>query len=178
VWDFLGLESVARTGSDLPVGRPTIRVATSLQGETDELTLSLWCSDLAAAQLAAAMLGLPTSDLEPDDVRDALGEIANILGGNLKAFAGDRTLGFAAVSEGEIPAGAETEILCALTSYPGEQPVRVRLARSARAAGRQLTSEHHLVAGPTAGQVAPEHAIAGHRADCPTDQAMSASARS
>ncbi|MGI5236626.1 chemotaxis protein CheX [Dactylosporangium sp. CA-139066] len=44
------------------------------------------CSELAAKNVAAALLGLEVDDVAEEDVADALGELANIIGGNVKSL--------------------------------------------------------------------------------------------
>jgi chemotaxis protein CheX len=44
------------------------------------------CSAAAARNAAAALLGVELEDVTPDDVTDALGELANIIGGNVKSL--------------------------------------------------------------------------------------------
>jgi chemotaxis protein CheX len=46
----------------------------------------LRCSSVAARNAAAALLGVDYEDATVDDVTDALGELANILGGNVKSL--------------------------------------------------------------------------------------------
>lgn len=46
-------------------------------------------SDGFARSLASIMFGLPESEVSADDERDALGEMANVLGGSVKTFALD-----------------------------------------------------------------------------------------
>jgi chemotaxis protein CheX len=46
-------------------------------------------SDGFARALAGLMFGLPDDEVAPEDERDALGEMANVLGGSVKAFAPD-----------------------------------------------------------------------------------------
>jgi chemotaxis protein CheX len=40
----------------------------------------------AARNVAAALLGVDLDDVTPEDVRDAIGELANIIGGNVKSL--------------------------------------------------------------------------------------------
>lgn len=47
-------------------------------------TVLLRCSEFLARHWAASMLGIETADVEHEDIADALGELANILAGNLK----------------------------------------------------------------------------------------------
>lgn len=47
--------------------------------------LTATCSTRLVGQIAAAMFGLPAEQSSIEDVQDAIGEIVNIVGGNLKA---------------------------------------------------------------------------------------------
>jgi chemotaxis protein CheX len=44
------------------------------------------CSTAASLHAAAALLGVPSEEVTDEDVADALGELANIIGGNVKAL--------------------------------------------------------------------------------------------
>ncbi|WP_432978824.1 chemotaxis protein CheX [Dactylosporangium sp. CA-233914] len=44
------------------------------------------CSEPAAKNVAAALLGIEFDDVAEEDVADALGELANIIGGNVKSL--------------------------------------------------------------------------------------------
>ena len=44
------------------------------------------CSAAAARNAAAALLGVELDDVTTEDVTDALGELANIIGGNVKSL--------------------------------------------------------------------------------------------
>jgi chemotaxis protein CheX len=44
------------------------------------------CSATASLKAAAALLGVDMADITPEDVTDALGELANIIGGNVKSL--------------------------------------------------------------------------------------------
>jgi chemotaxis protein CheX len=44
------------------------------------------CSEQAAKNVAAALLGIEFDDVAEEDVADALGELANIIGGNVKSL--------------------------------------------------------------------------------------------
>jgi chemotaxis protein CheX len=44
------------------------------------------CSDVASRNAAAALLGIDLAEVSDDDVADALGELANIIGGNVKSL--------------------------------------------------------------------------------------------
>ncbi len=77
----------------------------------------LGCPADLARQAAGVMLGLPPEAVSADDVRDALGELTNMLGGNLKALLpGTNALGLPRVAWGpELP-------------FSGEPMTRIRLA--------------------------------------------------
>ena len=44
------------------------------------------CSAAAADQLTAALLGVDRTEVSEDDITDALGELANVFGGNVKSL--------------------------------------------------------------------------------------------
>jgi chemotaxis protein CheX len=48
--------------------------------------LTLGCSTSVARSAAAAMFGKLPQDAAPDDIRDALGELTNMVGGNFKTL--------------------------------------------------------------------------------------------
>ncbi len=52
-------------------------------------TLVFQCSRTAARRAAQVMFGLEEEDDNPQDVQDAVGELANMIGGNLKALFSD-----------------------------------------------------------------------------------------
>jgi chemotaxis protein CheX len=47
------------------------------------------CSSTASRNAAAALLGSDADDITADDIMDALGELANIIGGNVKSLLPD-----------------------------------------------------------------------------------------
>ncbi|MBI1758553.1 MAG: chemotaxis protein CheX [Actinobacteria bacterium] len=44
------------------------------------------CSSAASRHAAAALLGVELADVSGDDIADALGELANVIGGNVKSL--------------------------------------------------------------------------------------------
>jgi chemotaxis protein CheX len=44
------------------------------------------CSAAASRSVAAALMGVDLADVTPEDVTDAVGELANIIGGNVKSL--------------------------------------------------------------------------------------------
>jgi chemotaxis protein CheX len=59
----------------------TVRISGEWQG-----TVSVSCPADLVRQSAARMLDLPVDSVSIEDMHDALGEIANVLGGNLKSL--------------------------------------------------------------------------------------------
>jgi chemotaxis protein CheX len=49
-------------------------------------SVMLGCSAALARRAAAAMLGKPPADAEAEEIRDALGELTNMVGGNFKTL--------------------------------------------------------------------------------------------
>lgn len=59
------------------------------------------CTEALARRVTASMLGMEEGDASPEDVRDAIGEVANVAGGNVKALLGvDCALSLPTVTEG------------------------------------------------------------------------------
>lgn len=69
----------------VPDGTPLISAAVHLRGDWDG-TVRILCTDAMAERIAGHMLAQPTAALIRDDVNDALGEVANIIGGNVKSL--------------------------------------------------------------------------------------------
>jgi chemotaxis protein CheX len=63
--------------------RPELTASVSVTGAWDGHVV-VTSSLQAARHVAAAMLGHTHNDVTPDDVIDAMGELANVLGGNVK----------------------------------------------------------------------------------------------
>jgi chemotaxis protein CheX len=59
------------------------------------------CTEALARRVAESMLGLAPGEAGPEDVRDAIGEVANVAGGNVKALLGvECALSLPTVTEG------------------------------------------------------------------------------
>ncbi len=72
----------------------------SIAGQWDGAVI-VDCSPGVAAVLAGIMFGLPPGEVERDHIEDTLGELANMIGGNLKAMlAPTCTLSLPTVVEG------------------------------------------------------------------------------
>jgi chemotaxis protein CheX len=89
-------EQVWSSYLDLDGGSPLIPVPH--EKRSDDVTASVsvtgaWrghvlvsCSEAAAKHVAAALLGIEYDEVAEEDVADALGELANIIGGNVKSL--------------------------------------------------------------------------------------------
>lgn len=84
-------------------------------------------SDGFARALASVMFGLPESDVTDDDGRDALGEMANVLGGTVKGYAEDEVdLELPVTGDPGPQAGAGTVVATATCAHD-DRPVRVQV---------------------------------------------------
>lgn len=71
-------------------------------------TVCLNCSNLAARHATSAMFGMEDDELTDADIKDAVGELVNVMGGNIKGLVeGPSDLSLPKVSEGPVahPAG-------------------------------------------------------------------------
>ena len=67
-----------------------------------EGAVTVRCSKEQASNMAAAMFGMDAADLSEEEIRDAMGEIANMVGGNVKGLApGTNTLALPTVARGD-----------------------------------------------------------------------------
>jgi chemotaxis protein CheX len=90
VWEsFINADGDPEAARLRPIGRPgrpggisaVVTVAGAWHG-----AIVVSCSPAAARQLAGVLLGLPEGQVSTNDVDDALGELANIIGGNIKGL--------------------------------------------------------------------------------------------
>jgi chemotaxis protein CheX len=117
IWStMLGLEVKANPTTAATIGRirPSmltgcIQITGAWQG-----AVTLECSGGLARRLASIMFSADVCDLSPDQISDALGELTNIIGGNIKALLPEPSqLSMPAVTEG-------TDYLF---TVPGSQPM-------------------------------------------------------
>lgn len=90
------------------------------------------CSERTASQAAGVMFGASPASLAPDDVQDALGELANMTGGNVKALLpGPSTLSLPTVVAGtEYTTRIPGSTLLSAVAFDWEgDPLVVRLMR-------------------------------------------------
>lgn len=69
-----------------PVTHAEGRTATISIGGTWTATLEVTVSTTLAQQFAASLLGMEPGEMEVADIEDALGELANVVGGNVKGL--------------------------------------------------------------------------------------------
>lgn len=67
------------------LGGSEVVASVHITGEWDG-TVCLSCSHLAARHVSAVMFGLADKDLTTDDINDAVGELVNVVGGNIKSL--------------------------------------------------------------------------------------------
>lgn len=75
----------------LPEGTPLVVGSIEFEGAWAG-RLDVRCTADAAREVAAAMFATQACDVVEEDIRDAVGELANIIGGNLKALLPQPTL--------------------------------------------------------------------------------------
>jgi chemotaxis protein CheX len=83
------------TGQDLVA-------VTEISGEWNG-TVCLSCSQTAARNATAVMFGMSDDELTPADITDAVGELVNVVGGNIKSLVpGPSVLSIPTVSEAHL----------------------------------------------------------------------------
>ncbi len=127
VWEaFLGLEAEP-TGPGLGDGGPFYTASVAIGGGWDG-SVSLVMPLVLARAAAAAMFGLGEAELDADEVVDAVGELANIIGGNIKGMIEEPcTLSLPMVACGTDYSVSRpgTEIVRSVTLLSGGRPFEV-----------------------------------------------------
>jgi chemotaxis protein CheX len=86
VWGaVLGMEAWPADRPPPAAGRPTLTGCVHIAGGWQGVVMLVCPADLAD-RAAAAVFAVPPADLAPDLVHDAVGELTNMIGGNLKAL--------------------------------------------------------------------------------------------
>lgn len=87
IWQSLIGDGLAAAGPEPAAddGRPRLIGRVEITGEW-EGAVTVDCDAELADRLAAAMFGMEPGGLEAEEVRDALGELANMAGGNIKSL--------------------------------------------------------------------------------------------
>ena len=86
VWTAIFGENHALEGAahDMIAG-PALYAQVRISG-AEPCTVTVACGEPIARRIAATMLSTPAGDLSADDLHDALGEVANMAAGNVKAL--------------------------------------------------------------------------------------------
>jgi len=104
IWSsILGLDVTVESGESARErlqGQRTLTACVHITGDFEGATL-VFCTAGLATRLAAVMFETPAEALSVEDVQDALGELANMVAGNIKPlFAGSSRLSLPSVVEG------------------------------------------------------------------------------
>ena len=122
---------VTATGPSWPEGFSGSIIA--LVGDDDSLQIGLGSTREHCVQMARALLGMEPEDEDPEDqdVIDALGEMANVVGGGLKIRMSESTgamqLGLPIMLRGEVTPARGAEILSATIRWPNDVVVNLLL---------------------------------------------------
>jgi chemotaxis protein CheX len=99
VWNALLAEDRGPLVPDEVTGEDVVAMATISGGWNGTICVS--CSRLAARHATSAMFGMEDDELSADDINDAVGELVNVVGGNIKSLVpGPSVLGLPTVVEG------------------------------------------------------------------------------
>ncbi|HEX6242414.1 MAG TPA: chemotaxis protein CheX [Polyangiales bacterium] len=132
------LQLPLRESSDVNTPPGAVLTASIRFGGSQHTVLSVTCGEGLANQIAASMFRVRADRVSAADVRDALGEVVNIVGGMAKAVLEPSSqLGLPQVSEGDVPpaalVGAQVELAHQLGFESQGGRMIVRLARVAAA---------------------------------------------
>jgi chemotaxis protein CheX len=99
VWNALLAEDRGPLVPDEVMGEDVVAMAT-ITGEWNG-TVCVSCSRVAARHATSAMFGMEDAELTADEINDAVGELVNVVGGNIKSLVpGPSVLGLPTVVEG------------------------------------------------------------------------------
>jgi chemotaxis protein CheX len=129
VWKAFLSESDEITSIALMPANTSLTGTVSISGSWNGL-VSLTCSSVAAARAAALMFDADVENVSPADVLDAVGELVNILGGNLKGMLPSPTgLSLPSVTDGtlHIDTRAGAELLVDVQLSWMDEPVSVSI---------------------------------------------------
>jgi len=131
VWTSLFDASLREVDPSSPTRRPARTITSCVQiAGPCESAVTVECSTELGRRVASKFFDMPESDATLDEVRDAMGEIANMVGGNLKGLLpGPSRLSLPSVTEGadytvDIRGAKELRRFCFLA---GEEPLVVRV---------------------------------------------------
>ncbi|WP_226346437.1 chemotaxis protein CheX [Agilicoccus flavus] len=103
VWGSMLAVDIAPADIEVDKGDPSVAGSVGVTGATDCL-ISLEISESGARNVAAAMFGLDEADVSDDDIADTIGELTNMVGGNIKSLLPEpSTLSLPVVASGRGP---------------------------------------------------------------------------
>lgn len=85
IWQSLLGSALTTAEGDSREPRPGVVGRVEITGSWEGV-VTIDCDAELAADVAAAMFGLEDGGAAPDEIRDALGELANMAGGNIKSL--------------------------------------------------------------------------------------------
>jgi hypothetical protein len=97
--------------------------------DSEEHAVVVRCSEQFGSQIASAMFQLDVDEISDELIEDALGELANILGGNLlEYYSEDVESTFPTVeSWDEDSEPPDRQQLCRLVGYCSQQPIEIEM---------------------------------------------------
>lgn len=132
VWTSMLYRPVLPWVTSWPRGRAGVQAEIDLTGDCTG-TVRLWCADSAAVSMSRSLLSVEDpSEPDPvrDDVDDAIGEVLNVLAGNLKgALAGSSSLSMPRVSQRTSPELVEGHVQLTLSWHDDPVLISVETAR-------------------------------------------------
>lgn len=106
VWgSTLGL-AVGRNDGAAPLEDPTYRATLAFDSETVR-EVHLACSEAMARRAAAGMFGMSSSDVSAAEMEEVVGELLNIVAGNLRPLVGSPTMGLPVTGASASSGGAD-----------------------------------------------------------------------
>lgn len=134
VWSsMLGLE-VEPLEVEIPSDGPSVAGSVGVSGASDCL-ISMELSETTAKSVAASMFGLAADEVGDEDIADAVGELTNMVGGNIKSLLPEpSTLSLPVVAHGVQPIMRVVggEALLMQTFVCEDRPIFVRIWNRSR----------------------------------------------
>lgn len=102
VWMSIGLEGVEQASpEDAKFNGRVVCGFVQITGEAESV-VSVRCSRTMAETIASSMFAIDANELSDEEIYDAIGEIANMIGGGVKGIAsGENSLTIPVVAEGD-----------------------------------------------------------------------------
>lgn len=118
--EMFGLETGAADSMSSLVGETCIVARVIISRESEERLIEVAGPQGTAETIAEAMFEIPRGELSTEEVHDAMGEIANMIGGSVKgAHEGDSTLSIPAVNVDIVGAKDEMdEVMISVADQP------------------------------------------------------------